>query len=51
MQDCKPVKVPIHVASRLTTKQFPRTQEEIEEMEHVPSASVFGSLIYEMFCT
>jgi hypothetical protein len=51
MQDCKPVKVPIPVGERLTVEQFPKTHEEIKDMEHVPYASVVGSLMYAMVFT
>ena len=40
MQDCKLVKVPILVGARLTIEQCPKTQEEIDDMEHVSYASV-----------
>jgi hypothetical protein len=51
MQDSKPVKVPIHVVARLTAKQCPKRQEEIEDTTHVPYASDFGILMYAMVCT
>jgi hypothetical protein len=51
MQDCKLVKVPIPVGARLTVEQCPRTQEEMEDMAHVPYASVVGSIMYAMVCT
>ena len=51
MQDCKLVKVPILVGSRLSIDQCPKTQEEIEYMAHVPYANVVGSLMYAMVCT
>jgi hypothetical protein len=51
MQDCKPMKVPIPVGARLTVEYCPKTQEEIEDMAHVPYASVVGSLMYAMVCT
>jgi hypothetical protein len=51
MQDCKPVKVSIPMGARLTVKQCPKTQEEIEDMAHVPYASVVGSLMYVIVCT
>jgi hypothetical protein len=51
MQDCKPMKVPIHVEARLTIEQCPKIQEEIEDMARVPYASVVGSLMYAMVCT
>ena len=50
MQECKPVKVPIPVGVRLSTKQCPKTQEEEEDMSHVPYASAIGSLMYAMVC-
>eukprot|EP00253_Pinus_taeda_P005774 PITA_05774 len=49
--DSKPVKVPILVGVRLSAKQCPKTQEEEEEMSHVPYASAVGSLMCAMVCT
>eukprot|EP00253_Pinus_taeda_P033330 PITA_33330 len=51
MQDSKPVKVPIHVGVRLYAEQCPKTQEEEEDMSHVPYASAISSLMYAMVCT
>ena len=51
MQDSKPVKVPIPVGVRLSVEQCPKTQEEEEDMSHVPYASAVGSLMYAMVCT
>ena len=51
MQDSKPVKVPIPVGVRLSTEQCPKTQEEEEDMSHVPYASAVGSLMYAMVYT
>ena len=51
MQDSKPVKVPIPVGVRLSAEQCPKTQEEEEDMSHVPYASAVGSLMYAMVCT
>ena len=51
MQECKPVKVPIPVGVRLFVEQCPKTQEEEEDMSHVPYASVIGSLMYAIVCT
>jgi hypothetical protein len=48
MQDNKPVKVPDPVIARLTDEQCPKTQKEINDMEHVPYASVVGTLMYVM---
>jgi hypothetical protein len=45
------VKVPIPLGARLTIEWCPKTQEEIEDMTHVPYASVVGSIMYAMVCT
>lgn len=50
MQDSKPVKVPIPVGVRLSVEQCPKTQEEEEDMSHVPYESAVGSLMYAMVC-
>eukprot|EP00253_Pinus_taeda_P024014 PITA_24014 len=49
--DSKPVKVPIPVGVRLSAEQCPKTQEEEEDMSHVPYASAAGSLMYAMVYT
>jgi hypothetical protein len=51
MQECKPIRVPILVGVNLFADQCPKTQEEEEDMSHVPYASVVGSLMYAMVCT
>ena len=51
IQDCKLVKVPIPVGTKLFVDQCPKTKEEIENMDHVPYANAFGSLMYAMVCT
>jgi hypothetical protein len=51
MQNGKPMKAPILVGVRLTLEQCPKMQEEIEDMAHVPYASVVGSLMYVMVFT
>ena len=51
MQDGKLVKVPIPIGVKLYVEQCPKTQEEEEDMSHVPYASAVGSLIYEMVYT
>jgi hypothetical protein len=51
MHDCKPTKVSILMGERITVEQCPKTQEEIEDMAHVPYASVVGILMYVMVCT
>eukprot|EP00253_Pinus_taeda_P003691 PITA_03691 len=49
--DSKPVKVPILVGVKLSAEQCPKTQEEEEDISHVPHASAIGSLLYAMVCT
>eukprot|EP00253_Pinus_taeda_P028328 PITA_28328 len=49
--DSKPVKVPIPVGVRLSAEQCSKTQEEEEDMSHVPYASAICILMYEMVCT
>jgi len=51
MQDSKPLKVPIPVGVRLSTEPCPKTQEEEDDISHVPYASVVGSLMYAMVNT
>jgi len=51
MQDSKLVKVPIPVGVKLSIEQCPKTQEEEEDMSHVPYASAVSSLMYLMVCT
>ena len=51
MQDSKLVKVPVPVGVRLSAEQCPKTQEEEEDMSHVPYASAFSNLMYAMVCT
>eukprot|EP00253_Pinus_taeda_P027915 PITA_27915 len=49
--DSKLVKFPITVGVKLSGEQCPKTQEEEEDMSHVPYASAVGSLMYAMVCT
>jgi hypothetical protein len=51
MHGSKPVKVPIPIGVNLSADQCPKTQEEEEDMSHVPYASAIGSLMYAMVCT
>ena len=51
MQDSKLVKLPIPVGVKLSAEQHPKTQEEEEDMSHVPYASADGSLVYVIVCT
>eukprot|EP00253_Pinus_taeda_P035182 PITA_35182 len=49
--DSKPVKVSILVGVRLSVEQCPKTQEEEQDMPHVPYASAVNSLMYAMVST
>ena len=51
MQDSKPVNVPIPIGVKLSSEQCPETQEEDDDMSHVPYASAMGSLMNAMVCT
>ena len=51
MQDSKLVNVLIPVGVKLSVEQCPKTQEEEEDMSHVPYASAVGSLMYAMVYT
>ena len=51
MVDCKPVKTPMTLGVKLSTDQCPKSEEDAEEMTHVPYASAVGSLMYAMVCT
>eukprot|EP00253_Pinus_taeda_P033713 PITA_33713 len=48
--DSKSVKVPIPVGVRLYVEQCPKTQEEEEDMSHVPYATAVSSLMYARVC-
>jgi len=51
MQECKSIRVPIPIGVNLSIYKCPKTQEEEEEMSHVPYASVVSSLMYKMVYT
>jgi hypothetical protein len=51
MHGSKLVKVPIPIGVKLSADQFPKTQEEEEDMSHVLYAKIVGSLMYAMVCT
>ena len=51
MKDCKPVKVPIHVGTKLFVDQCRKSQEEIEYMACVPCSNTLRSLMYAMVST
>ena len=45
------MKVPIPVRVKLFAEQCAKTQEEEEDMSHVPYESEVSSLMYEIVCT
>ena len=51
MKEGKLVKVPISIGVKLSSDQCPKTQEEDEDMSHVPYFSAVGSFMYAMVCT
>jgi hypothetical protein len=46
MQECKLIKFPIPIGVNLSADHCPKTQEEEEDMSHVPHVSAVGSLMY-----
>ncbi|XP_031267577.1 secreted RxLR effector protein 161-like [Pistacia vera] len=50
MVDCKPVKTTMTLGVKFSIDQCPKSEEDAEEMTHVPYASAIGSLIYAMVC-
>jgi hypothetical protein len=51
MHGSKPVKVLIPIGVKLSAYESPKTQEEEEDMSHVPYASAVCSLMYAIVCT
>jgi hypothetical protein len=51
MHGSKPIKVLIPLGVKLSAYECPKTQEEEENMSHVPYTSVVSSLMYAMVCT
>lgn len=49
MTDCKPMKTP-KALKQISSDQRPKSEEEIEEMTHIPYASTVRSLTYIMVC-
>ena len=50
MQDSKLVNVLIPVGTKLSAEQCPKTQEEEEDMSHVPYESAVGILMHAIVC-
>ena len=51
MHGSKPIKVIIPIGVKLSAYECPKTQEEEENMSHVPYVSAVCSLMYAMVCT
>ncbi|KAH9118753.1 hypothetical protein AeMF1_008245, partial [Aphanomyces euteiches] len=51
MQDCKPVKSPQESGKKLSKSMCPTTDEEKNEMRHIPYRSAVGCLMYLMVAT
>eukprot|EP01018_Ginkgo_biloba_P015114 Gb_29057 [translate_table: standard] len=49
--DCKPINTPILVGFKLSIEQYPKTQEDIEDISNVPYESIVGSMMYAMVYT
>jgi len=50
MAEGRPVTTPLVGHFKLSSKQYPQSPEEEEEMSPVPYASAVGSLMYTMVC-
>ncbi|KAI5681271.1 hypothetical protein M9H77_02498 [Catharanthus roseus] len=51
MQDCKPLDTPVAKGDKFNLKQCSNNDFESKQMEGIPYASVFGSLMYAQVCT
>jgi len=51
MAEVRPVTTPLAGHFKLSSKQYPQSPEEEEEMFRVPYARAVGSLMYAMVCT
>ena len=51
MDDAKPVSTPLANHFRLSTNQYPKTNDEVKDMSKVPYASAMGCLMYAIVCT
>src|SRR5215813_4254981 len=50
MQNSKKGNLPFCHGIHLSKEQSPKTPQAVEEMRHIPYASVVGSLMYAMLC-
>ncbi|XP_071728192.1 secreted RxLR effector protein 161-like [Rutidosis leptorrhynchoides] len=51
MDNSKPDSTPLAAHFKLSSALSPETEEEVEQMSHVPYASAVGSIMYVMVCT
>ena len=51
MEKCKPGDTPISKGDKFSLAQCPKNHLEIAEMQKIPYASAFGSLMYAQVCT
>ncbi|XP_031248973.1 secreted RxLR effector protein 161-like [Pistacia vera] len=51
MDKCSASPVPIQKGDKLSIKQCPHIELERKQMEHIPYASIVGSLMYTRTCT
>ena len=51
MDQSKPVGTSLAAHFKLSSKECPKTIEEVEHMSHIPYSSAVGSLMYVMVCT
>ena len=51
MHDCKPGDTPVAKGDKFSVSQCPKNNFEIQKMQHIPYASVIGSLMYAQVCT
>ena len=51
MSSSKPVSTPLAGHFKLSSKQYPTSEKDKEDMKKVPYASAVGSLMYAMICT
>nr|GEV02395.1 retrovirus-related Pol polyprotein from transposon TNT 1-94 [Tanacetum cinerariifolium] len=49
--NCKPVPTPLAPHFKLSSHECPKSEEDKEDMSHVPYSSAVGSLMYAMVCT
>ena len=51
MDQSKPVSTPLAAHFKLSSKECPKTEKEVEQMSRIPYSSAVGSLMYAMVCT